>query len=96
MDYNFFDFIGNIGVFLILLMYLSLQAGKIVSQARLYSLLNALGAALILISLCFKFNFSAFVIELFWLLISLYGVWKSLRKDDDHSGGYCPDESSTE
>ena len=80
MNYGVFDFLGNVGVFIILAMYLSLQANKISADSLKYSLLNGLGAVLILISLYFKFNLSAFIIELFWLLISIYGGYKYFRK----------------
>lgn len=60
-------------------MYLSLQTDKISSNSLIYSLLNALGALLILISLYFQFNLSAFIIEFFWLVISLYGLYKNLK-----------------
>lgn len=79
MDYSFYDFLGNIGVLLILVMYLSLQTDKISSRSLIYSLLNALGAFLILISLYFEFNLSAFIIEIFWLMISLYGLYKHFK-----------------
>jgi len=46
----------------------------------LYSILNALGALLILISLYYSFNFPSFIVEFFWLLISLFGVGKYLRR----------------
>ena len=42
------------------------------------SLLNAIGAALILVSLYFDFNFPSVVVEFFWLLISLFGIGKWL------------------
>ncbi len=74
MEYQWYDFVGNIGVFLILFAYLFLQLDKINSQSVRFSLLNAFGALSILISLYFKFNLSAFIIELFWLLISLVGI----------------------
>ncbi len=80
MSYDIYDFLGNIGVFLILIMYLFLQAEKISSQSLIYSILNALGAVLILVSLYFKFNLSAFIIESFWLLISIYGIYNYLNK----------------
>ena len=76
MNYSFYDFLGTIGVALIVIMYLFLQLNKIKSSSLFYSLLNALGAALIIISLIFEFNISAFIIETFWLLISLYGILK--------------------
>lgn len=80
MNYDVFDLLGNIGVALILVMYLSLQAERVTADALIYSVLNALGAGLILISLYSKFNLSAFIIEFFWLAISVFGIGKSLRK----------------
>ena len=77
MTYSWYDFLGNIGVLLILLSYLLLQMKRIKSQSMYYSLMNATGALLILVSLCYNFNLSAFVMEIFWLLISLYGLWQS-------------------
>ena len=77
MTYSWYDFLGNVGVLLILLSYLLLQMKKIKSQSMYYSLMNAAGAILILVSLYYNFNLSAFVMEIFWLLISLYGLWQS-------------------
>ena len=77
MTYSWYDFLGNIGLLLILLSYLLLQMKRIKSQSMYYSLMNATGALLILVSLCYNFNLSAFVMEIFWLLISLYGLWQS-------------------
>ena len=76
MTYSWYDFLGNVGVLLILLSYLLLQMKKIKSQSMYYSLMNATGALLILVSLYYNFNLSAFIMEFFWLLISLYGLWK--------------------
>lgn len=79
MNYSVYDFIGNIGVFLIIFSYLLLQTGKIISSDIRYSLMNALGASLVIISLAENFNMSAFVIEAFWVAISLIGILKYLR-----------------
>jgi len=76
MTYTWYDFLGNIGVILILLSYFLLQINKIKSQSMYYSLMNAIGAFLILVSLYYNFNLSAFIMEFFWLLISLYGLWQ--------------------
>lgn len=80
MGYTWYDFVGNVGVFLLLAAYLLLQLNKINSNQISYSLMNALGAIMILISLIFEFNLSAFAIEFFWLLISLVGIVDYLRK----------------
>jgi len=38
------------------------------------------GALLILISLYFSFNLASFIIEIAWLLISIFGLFKALSK----------------
>lgn len=83
MKYAWYDLIGSIGVGIIIFTYIALQLGKIRSESLFYSLLNAFGASLILISLFYNFNFSAFIVEFFWLLISLFGVGKYFLKNND-------------
>ena len=73
-----FDLAGFIGVVMIVIAYLLLQLDKLPSSSLSYSLLNAAGALLIIISLIFKFNLSAFIVEVFWFLISLLGLTISL------------------
>lgn len=81
MQFAWYDLLGSIGVALIILTYIALQLEKIRSEQLIYSLLNAVGAGLVVLSLCFSFNFSAFIVEFFWVLISLYGIGKYfLRK----------------
>lgn len=58
--------------------YLLLQLDRLSSSAVSYLLLNAGGALLVILSLIFHFNLSAFLMEVFWLLISLYGLAKPL------------------
>lgn len=74
MTYSWYDFAGLTGVVLIVIAYLLLQIGKLPSTAPSYSLLNALGAFLVMVSLVFDFNLSAFLMEAFWFLISLFGL----------------------
>lgn len=78
MNLNWFDLAGFIGVLLIVIAYLLLQLNRLPSSAPRYSLLNALGALLVIVSLIFNFNLSAFLMETFWFLISLYGLLKAL------------------
>ena len=59
---------------------LLLQVNKLQSAGLLYSLLNAFGAGLIILSLLDNFNLSAFLMEAFWVLISLVGVVRYLRR----------------
>ena len=74
MTYSIYDVLGNIGVFLIILPYFLLQIRKLSSESLSYSVLNALGASLIIVSLLFDFNLSAFIVEAFWVMISLIGI----------------------
>lgn len=76
MTIEWFDIVGGIGAALIIGTYLLLQFDRISSDSIWYSLLNAAGAALIIVSLYFEFNVSAFIVEFFWLLISLVGIVK--------------------
>ena len=78
MDYSWFDLVGIIGVLLMVVAYLLLQLERLSGSAVSYLLLNAAGAVLVMISLLFRFNLSAFLMEAFWLLISLYGLTKPL------------------
>jgi len=79
MDYGLFDLLGSIGALLLMITYLLLQLDRISSSSIAYSLLNLIGATLITISLTSKFNLSALVIEVFWILISLFGIFRHLK-----------------
>lgn len=68
---------------MILIAYFMLQLNRINNHSLTFSLMNFCGAFLILISLYFDFNLSAFVIEFFWLLISLFGIYRRLRTHPD-------------
>jgi hypothetical protein len=75
---SWFDVIGFLGVVLIIVAYLLLQLNKLPSSAPTYSLLNAVGAFLVIVSLLFDFNLAAFLMEAFWFLISLYGLLRPM------------------
>ena len=74
------DILGTIGVATIVITYILLQSEKVRSEQLAYSVLNAAGAALILVSLWFSPNLPSVVVESFWLLISLYGIGKNFLK----------------
>ncbi len=79
MTFDFFDFLGTVGVALMIVAYLLLQLDRLDSKSLTYSVLNAVGACLVVISLIFKFNPAAFIIEVFWILISILGIVRALR-----------------
>ena len=82
MRYAWYDLVGSVGVTIIIVTYVLLQIERVKSESLLYSILNAVGASLVLISLVYSFNFSAFVVEFFWVLISLYGIARYFLKNN--------------
>jgi hypothetical protein len=78
MNLSWFDFAGFVGVVVIVAAYLLLQLNRLPSTAPSYSLLNAVGAFLVMLSLLFDFNLAAFLMEAFWFLISLFGLLRPL------------------
>ncbi len=80
MEFSFYDLVGSIGVGIIIFTYILLQTARLKSESLAYSALNAFGASLIAFSLIFNFNFSAFIVELFWILISIYGMFRYFSK----------------
>ena len=80
MSYGPFDLVGNVGVVVLMIAYLMLQLNKLRSDELAYSLLNAVGAGLIIISLLYDFNLSALLMEVFWVLISFVGIYRHFRR----------------
>ena len=79
MTHGVLDLVGITGVVILVIAYLLLQLNRLQSSGLLYSFLNFLGACLIIVSLIVDFNLSAFLMEAFWVLISLIGIFRHLR-----------------
>lgn len=84
MNYNWYDFVGNIGVLTILACYFLLHIGKMNNSDLRFSIFNGLGALFVLISLIYEFNLSAFLVEFFWLLISIMGGVRWLKQNSEN------------
>ena len=74
-----YDIIGILGVIMILIAYALVQLGKLHVKDLSYSLLNAIGAFFILISLLIDFNLSVFLMEFFWLIFSILGIYTYIK-----------------
>lgn len=77
---NISNYIGMVGVIMVLYAYLLLQLGKWQQRRLRFSLINLTGSIFILVSLYYHFNLASFVIEIVWLLISAYGAIKTMIK----------------
>ena len=68
------DIIGFSGVALLIITYALLQLDKIDPKGFWYSFNNMIVAILVSISLYYTPNLASWVIEVFWFLISVYGI----------------------
>lgn len=76
----FVDFIGTIGVLLMLYAYFMSQRGVFSVNDPRYLWLNLAGAISVIISLVWEWNLPSFLIETTWAIISIYGIWKLRQK----------------
>lgn len=79
-SFGWHDVVGLAGVVMLLGTYFALQIDRIDSQSLAYSLLNGISAVLILVSLLYTFNWASFIIEIFWISISLIGIVRWMRR----------------
>lgn len=68
------DIVGIIGVSFVIFNYLLLQAEKLTSNSSFYLYSNFIGSLLLLFSLYYHWNLASVIIEMLWLLISIYGI----------------------
>ncbi|MEO8808815.1 MAG: hypothetical protein ABI386_01030 [Rhodanobacter sp.] len=81
-----YDWAGYLGVVLVLLAYLLLQARLLPSDGLIYQLMNLLSALGLILSLLFgSINWPAFLMEVAWLLISIYGIVRGWRLRQERS-----------
>ncbi len=79
LNLAWYDWIGIAGTVMVLGGFLLLQAGRISGTSISYQLINLFGSGGVLVSLLGKFNMSVFVLELTWMLISVYGIARTLK-----------------
>lgn len=70
------DGIGFVGAFLYLLSYALLQFGKMKAESFAFSFVNFIAAAMLIFSLMYTWNFPAFFIEVAWMVVSFFGMYK--------------------
>jgi hypothetical protein len=70
------DMIGFVGVGLLIVTYALLQLDRIDPKGFWYSFNNMMVAILVTVSLVYTPNLASLVIEFFWFIISVYGLWK--------------------
>ncbi len=73
---DIFQFIGFVGMLFIVYAYFLLQSCKESQDSLKFQILNLIGAVLLIISLLVHFNLGSFMIEVFWIIITIYGMLK--------------------
>ena len=68
------DVAGVIGSMIVIVAYFATQAGWLGVNDPRFAWANLIGALLIILSLTVAFNLAAFIMEIFWILISVYGL----------------------
>lgn len=88
MSLQWYDFVGLAGVIFVLGAYFLLQAGKLAGDAIGFQLANLFGAVFILVSIFgpgtdFRDVISTTLMQLAWIAISLYGLWRGAKSRVD-------------
>ncbi len=77
---DIFQIIGFIGMLFIVYAYFLLQTRKVQHSSLKFQIFNLIGAILLIISLLVHFNLGSFLIEIFWIIITIYGIIKNRVK----------------
>lgn len=80
MTLPIYELAGFIGAAIIVVAYFAMQQRWLNALDWRFPAANLLGSLLILVSLWFEWNFPSVVIEIFWALISLVGLVRSLAE----------------
>lgn len=77
----FANIIGMIGTTAVVGAYFLLQVDKIDAKGLAFNLVNLVGAILLLLSLLVHFNLASLVIEVFWIIASVVGLYQYFRRE---------------
>jgi paired small multidrug resistance pump len=80
LNLAWYDWVGLAGTMMVLGAFFLLQARRLSGTGIVYQLLNLFGAFGILASLYGSFNVSVFFLQVAWVLISGYGIARSISE----------------
>jgi len=66
--------IGILGMACVVFAYFAVERDWLDNKDVKFYVINLIGAILLLISLLINFNLGSFVIEIFWIIISIMGI----------------------
>lgn len=78
---DLYQIIGFFGMIFVVVAYLFLQMNKLKNDDYAFLYMNLIGSILLIISLFKHLNLGSMIIEIFWLIITIYGFKQRLNKD---------------
>jgi hypothetical protein len=95
MNLQWYDFVGLAGVALVLVSFFLLQAGKLTGDSLGYQFANLFGAVFMLVSIFgpgpdLRDVISMTIMQVAWMAISLFGLWRGLRARADRFRNRAP------
>ena len=79
-DFGITDAIGIVGSLTICSAYFAVSTGQMSGESIRYQLINVAGATLLLVSLYYRPNPGAILIEVIWLVIAFVAIIRILRR----------------
>jgi len=79
-DFTFLDFVGIVGSLMICAAYLMVSLGRVNPEGFAFHIVNASGSILLLVSLYFRPNPGAILIEVLWLAIAGFGIARAILR----------------
>jgi hypothetical protein len=79
MTFDLYTLAGFAGSSVVLVAYFANQTGRMSSDDWHFPFLNLVGSLMILSSFYTAINWPSLFIEVFWIAISLYGLFRMLR-----------------
>lgn len=80
---TFAEIVGVTGSLLYILAYALLQKRRDFAKTISYNAMNLIAAALIIFSCMYFWNTAAFIVNIAWLFLSMYGVRRCLKYKKD-------------
>ena len=79
-DFTLADLVGVVGSLMICAAYFAVSNRWVDPEGLRYHLINVSGAGLLLVSLYYRPNPGAILIEALWVIIALLGILRALRR----------------
>lgn len=80
MNLEWYDWVGLLGSVLVVGSYFLLQSGRLAGTGLPYQLINIVGSSCILVSLFGGFNLAVCLLQMTWIVISIYGIARGFRQ----------------